>query len=281
MAFQTDTLTVPGLKKLTKDLRRSLREVNGTVVPLNQAQEIVARQLGYSNWHVAHQTAQNTRAPGSIPLVGPPDPRDPYLLSKSRRWRFDEIDDKALRERFKGVSDDTLQKRAFHVLPTVKLLAYGDPLVCWIEQDKAVTVGDIQKCLADGEEALVATPLWTEIMYQKTISAEENLKRHIQKVAYFIRHPALEPISIDVGVPELGCYMQWLVDDGNHRLAGAGIRGDRFMAVKVGGSVKEAQARGLWNPTPEEQELSRRQLTAWYAQQKEKPKARRRRTMGS
>lgn len=272
MAFQTDTLTVAGLKKLTRDLRRALLDVTSSSVPLNKAQEIVARQLGHTNWHEAYAKANLVDHPSRATDTGL-DPRDPYLTDTRRRWKFDELDPAILEAKFKDVDLDTLKKRGFHVLPTAVLRAAGDPLTCWLGQRQPIKEKDIRDCLAAGQESLPDTPQWSETVREKRLTIAESRQRHIQKVAYFVRHPSTSPISIDVGVPELGCNPVWLVDDGNHRLASALIRGDRFIAVEVGGSVNEAKARGMWNPTPEEQEVNRRGLLEWNARQSAKPKS--------
>ncbi len=62
-------------------------------------------------------------------------------------------------------------------------------------------------------------------------------KDHIQRIAWFVVTPWHEPISIDVGVPELGCNVDWIVIDGNHRLAAAFYREDTHISADVSGSV--------------------------------------------
>jgi hypothetical protein len=166
----------------------------------------------------------------------------------------------ALEAHFKGVTDADLECKAHHVLPVKRLIKMCDPLACWSEQPRPITHEEVNACLAAQNEALVETPLWTQILFGKSsVTAEENRTRHIQKIAYFVRHGFDDPISIDVGIPELGGHgPEHLVDDGNHRLAAAAIRGDRVICVRVGGSVKHAQSMKLWAPTPEAQEIDRR-----------------------
>lgn len=61
---------------------------------------------------------------------------------------------------------------------------------------------------------------------------------HAQRVAYFVVHGLsdLDYVEIDVGAPELGCYVREPVQDGNHRLAGALLRGDAYVACSIAGS---------------------------------------------
>lgn len=59
---------------------------------------------------------------------------------------------------------------------------------------------------------------------------------HAGRIAYLVVNPADDPIDLDVGVPELGCDVDWPVVDGNHRLAAALFREDRDIAVTWAGS---------------------------------------------
>jgi hypothetical protein len=59
---------------------------------------------------------------------------------------------------------------------------------------------------------------------------------HAQRVAYFVVQGWDTAIDVDVGVPELCCHVDWLVQDGNHRLAAAIYRGDQFIKAGVSGS---------------------------------------------
>lgn len=198
--------------------------------------------------------------------------RDPYLNPSKRTWRFAAITDEALEQQFLHVDEESLKKRNFHVFPVSKIMQQcSNPLGCWAEQETAIHPSEIQACLDAGEEALVDTPLWTEVLFRKTVTVDENRKRHIQKVAFFVKNPPSEPISIDVGAPSLGYYSSHLVDDGNHRLAGCHLGKVRFMAVHVGGEVSEAKRRGLWNPTPEAMELERREMLAFEKKRKRRP----------
>lgn len=64
---------------------------------------------------------------------------------------------------------------------------------------------------------------------------------HIARIAWFVVNGWNDPIDIDVGVPSLGCYPKWPLEDGNHRLAAAIIRGDRVIPAYMSGSVNEIQ----------------------------------------
>lgn len=64
---------------------------------------------------------------------------------------------------------------------------------------------------------------------------------HAGRIAYLIQHPAPDPILIDVGVPGWG-RVDWIILDGNHRVAAAMLRGDKQIAASVMGSLEYAHA---------------------------------------
>jgi len=58
---------------------------------------------------------------------------------------------------------------------------------------------------------------------------------HIERVAWLVVNGWEDPIEIDVGVAFLGCCPDWVVCDGNHRLAAAIYRGDKTILASCGG----------------------------------------------
>lgn len=68
-----------------------------------------------------------------------------------------------------------------------------------------------------------------------------NPHKHAARIAYLIKHGWEDAIHIDIGIPD----MDWLgssLDDGNHRLAAAFIRKDKFIDADVSGSVSFAKS---------------------------------------
>lgn len=59
--------------------------------------------------------------------------------------------------------------------------------------------------------------------------------QHLARIAYLAQHGWSEPIDVDVGVPHMGCVVEWPVLDGNHRLAAAIVRGDTHILASVSG----------------------------------------------
>jgi hypothetical protein len=58
---------------------------------------------------------------------------------------------------------------------------------------------------------------------------------HIERVAWLVVYGWEDPIEIDVGVPFLGCFPEWIVQDGNHRLAAAIYLGRKTILASCGG----------------------------------------------
>lgn len=99
MPLQFESLSSHGLRRLVRDLRHALVNVGQPPMSQHVAQEVVARQLGHANWHVAHQQAvrvdraqdhADTRQPG--PASAPANPLNPHptALSAERATVSDE-----------------------------------------------------------------------------------------------------------------------------------------------------------------------------------------------
>lgn len=151
---------------------------------------------------------------------------------------------------YSHLSHEEIYKRAHHILDVKKVAEYCDPFKgCWVEITTPITKQEVLDCIAKGQAQLVETPLWTDIFYKNLpITPEESRINHIKKIAYFATHDIESAISLDVGIPSMNCYVAHMVDDGNHRLAGAIIKGDSTIKATVGGSVDHAKALGLFNP---------------------------------
>lgn len=79
---------------------------------------------------------------------------------------------------------------------------------------------------------------------------------HIARIAWFVVNGWNEPIDVDVGIPSLGCYPAWPLEDGNHRFAAAIFRGDCFILAYVSGATSEIQ-KFLWKEKNHGRQLSR------------------------
>lgn len=163
-----------------------------------------------------------------------------------------------LNDTLETVSDAELETAAWHDLEVKHLHHLCNPLAAWPELEKPILIGEVRDCLAAGRAENVETPSWLSLG-RRAISMETARENHIRKIAFFVQQGFSQPISLDVGIPEMaGGHVSHLVEDGNHRLAAAIIRKDSTIRAKVGGSVRHAQSLGLWNPNPQEQEIWRR-----------------------
>jgi hypothetical protein len=80
---------------------------------------------------------------------------------------------------------------------------------CWPIFGGPITQLEISECVLKGK-------------LNDPISGDcESRSDHVGRVAWFVVNGWIHPIQIDVGVPSLGCNVQWIVVDGNHRLAAA------------------------------------------------------------
>lgn len=159
------------------------------------------------------------------------------------------------------LTEDELTEKAWHELSVAKLCKLANPLGSWAELERPITRAQIKQCIAANQQALVDTPLWTRLLsipHSEHPTQETFRDNHIRKIAWFVVNGVRDPISLDVGVPSMGCWVDHIVDDGNHRLAGAWIRGDKTICARVSGSIDHAQELGLWNPNAFEAELQRR-----------------------
>lgn len=100
-----------------------------------------------------------------------------------------------------------------------------------------VTVAQVLAAAKDGRFRSAPVP--------ESSPAWNDAEAHAERVAwYFVQ--GLSPqdcIEIDVGVPSLGCVVAEPVQDGNHRLAAALLRGDPGIPCSIGGSDEEVRRR--------------------------------------
>lgn len=100
-----------------------------------------------------------------------------------------------------------------------------------------VTPAQVMAAVRDGR--LRPTPV------PESSQAWSDTAAHAERVAwYYVQGLSAEDcIEIDVGVPSLGCFVTEPVQDGNHRLAAALIRGDPGIPCSIGGSDEEVRRR--------------------------------------
>lgn len=116
-------------------------------------------------------------------------------------------------------------------LPTLKVLAICNPLRRSPWDGVSVTKKMVLKCLDNRR------------LHSMPVAHEASAEMHAQRIAFLVEHGWTDPIEIDVGVPSMGCHVDWPVLDGNHRLAAASLRGDLEILAMVGGDLDYALAR--------------------------------------
>lgn len=133
------------------------------------------------------------------------------------------------------------------VLPVETVAQYCNPFEgCWLDVDTPITMEEVRHILETREEALTDTSF---VMWEGPEPGARE--RHARKIAFFVRYGYEQPIDIDVGIPSMGCSVDYIVQDGNHRLASDIYRwkmlGEaRQSPVLVAGDIAHARELGLW-----------------------------------
>jgi len=111
-------------------------------------------------------------------------------------------------------------------------LEYWNPFKnhCWRGLQTPITIREINTAIS--KKILRSFPIK---------DGETTRGQHIQRIAYLIVNVSNHPIDIDVGIPELNYCPDWIVCDGNHRLAAAFYRNDKSIFAEVSGSCNYAK----------------------------------------
>lgn len=89
-------------------------------------------------------------------------------------------------------------------------------------------------------KAMILRHLKNGRMQPAPVMSDASSYKQAGRIAHLVDRGWNDPIQIDVGIPSMGCYVEWPVVDGNHRLAAASIREDEFIAAEISGSVRYA-----------------------------------------
>jgi hypothetical protein len=87
-------------------------------------------------------------------------------------------------------------------------------------------------CIAGVRSAIKENRLNPEPYSAKKFGPDWTSRKHEERIAWLVLNPSHDPISIEFSYPNDDAFS---IDDGNHRLAAAIYRGDREIAVEVGG----------------------------------------------
>lgn len=89
-----------------------------------------------------------------------------------------------------------------------------------------VTVEDVRKCIAEGK---------VEPRSFQTAITDDDYD-HAARIAYLCLNRDTSPIEIDVGIPSMS-YFNFVIPDGNHRLAASIVMGDETIPASVAGET--------------------------------------------
>lgn len=128
-------------------------------------------------------------------------------------------------------------RRVLVDLPVAGLVALNDPMSGWEWDCEPLDASTVSWALSTG--SLEATP-WSQAAEE--IGEDGWPAFHVGRVAYLVRHVSAEPIELDVEPwgdiagdrqPRVvgGCRLR--IDDGNHRLAAAVVRGDETICCSL------------------------------------------------
>jgi hypothetical protein len=112
-------------------------------------------------------------------------------------------------------------------LPISRLRKHCDPFVNCPWHCAKITKEDVAKAIT--EKRFIDHPV-------KDVSS----KMHIERIAWLVVNSWNDAIELDIGIPSMGCYVNWFVQDGNHRLAAAIYRRDKNILSGVTGSLEYA-----------------------------------------
>lgn len=98
----------------------------------------------------------------------------------------------------------------------------------WHGMTKPITEREIRQAIEQGR-------LYPPCIEYQCTSCSRAV--HAARIAWLVVNGWDTPIELDVGVPSLGCCIEWIVCDGHHRLAAAIYRKDRYILAGISGSV--------------------------------------------
>lgn len=105
----------------------------------------------------------------------------------------------------------------------------------WLGLENPITVREVQHAI--NTDTLAAYPL----CFVQNDNISKGRSYHIQRVGYLVKYGWSDAIVIDVGIPSLGRHVDWIVIDGNHRLAAAIFRNDNYITASISGEISYAE----------------------------------------
>ena len=136
------------------------------------------------------------------------------------------------------------------------LMQQANPYVStiWPNLDTPITRQEVQKALINKEFVQPHERFSGSIPRNYELFNELGAVRyrdfHVRRIAYLIANPPNDALEINVGDFEAGIHPQWIVEDGNHRLAGLLFEEtytpeNEFILCNVMGSYDTAKKMGF------------------------------------
>ena len=120
-------------------------------------------------------------------------------------------------------------------IPAHELRAHVDPRDGAMWKCAPIDASEIDAALASG---ITENRLWNDLV--NTLSYEESRVFHINRIATFVRNPPPPHEAIVVILENHIIPVRVYLNDGNHRLAAAYVRGDTHVTAIVAASVAES-----------------------------------------
>jgi len=117
----------------------------------------------------------------------------------------------------------------------IENLAFVSPYENCVWQGIKTPIKRDEISLAIDSKRLISVPLPDNPT--RVLAREE----HVSRIAHLAVNGWEDAIHLDVGVPSLGCVVEWPLVDGNHRLAAAMYRGYQDILAEVSGQVDYAE----------------------------------------
>lgn len=166
------------------------------------------------------------------------------ILSENLFWEQDSFVNKSI---LNSMTNEELLEKSYHNVPIENIMKISSPFSSWMDIESPITKEEVFDCIKNNEAELIDTPLTFDNLNNEEI-VRILRKKHIKKIAYFVINKPKNPISIDIGFPEYKINTNHIIDDGNHRLAGEFLSGNKFIKTTIHGDDNYAKSLDIFYP---------------------------------
>lgn len=107
--------------------------------------------------------------------------------------------------------------------------------VVWASLDRGITREEIREAIE--QKKFLTEPINTDTLDTLFKTPRED---HVKRIAFLVVNGWKDEIHLDVGVPSMCCHVDWIIMDGNHRLAAAFYREDETIEAGIMGEARHA-----------------------------------------